>query len=281
MHLAFRAEVSSLEGALNGVPQILDLLKQYSIKASFILSLGPDFSDSLFKGAVSRTLLRGFSSSNIEKEAEDNLLAIADDGHEVGVSPYDPGGWRSKGAYGDMHYTRDAMEHSLAAFQRLFGRAPRLHGATGWQVNPNLFTLEQSFGFSYASDVRGKTLFFPSLQNVTSLCLQIPTTLPTFDEMLKRDDVGEHNVDQYLFAESQRVLPHGEVFSINADDVARGLLPALERLIVMWKGSQWEFHTFARLVDGLDKSRLKRHRVGWAQVEGLDQHVAMQSLPLE
>jgi undecaprenyl phosphate-alpha-L-ara4FN deformylase len=281
LHLAFRVEVSSLGGALSGVPKILELLKQYDIQASFILSLGPDFSNTYLKGVVSRTLLRGFSSWNIEKEAGDNLREIADAGHEVGVAPYDPGGWRSEAAYGDMNYTREAMEQSLGAFQRLFGRAPRLHGSTGWQVNPHLFTLEQRFGFSYASDVRGKTLFFPSLQNATSLCLQIPTTLPTFDEMLRQDGVGKHNVDQYLFAESQRVLPHGEVFSVNADDVSRGLLPALERLIVMWKGSQWEFHTFARLVDSLDKSRLKRHLVGWTQVEGLDQHVAMQSLPLE
>jgi undecaprenyl phosphate-alpha-L-ara4FN deformylase len=281
LHLAFRVEVSSLGGALSGVPKILELLKQYDIQASFILSLGPSYSDTPLMGVVSRTLLRGFSSSNIEKGAGDNLREIADSGHEVGVAPYDPGGWRTKAAYGDMNYTREAVEQSLGAFRRLFGRAPRLHGATGWQVNPHLFTLEQSFGFSYASDVRGKTLFFPSLQNATSLCLQIPTTLPTFDEMLKQDGVHEHNVDQYLFAESQRVLPHGEVFSLNADDVARGLLPALERLIVMWRGSQWEFHTFAGMVDGLDKSRLKRHYVGWTQVNGHDQHVAMQGLPLE
>ena len=81
----------------------------------------------------------------------------------------------------------------------MFGFLPESHAAAGWQINAHGLELEREYGLRYASDTRGGPAFFPLLADGASSCPQIPTTLPTFDELLGRDGIDESNIADAVF----------------------------------------------------------------------------------
>lgn len=278
MRLSFRVEVKSIRGALKGVPALLKLFEEYNVKATFLLSLGPDYTSTPLKYLLPWTLLTKFPVSRIGSRASDSLKKIADAGHEVGVAPFFSEEWRRCAAFADESYTKTSFEQSVQEFKQVMGFEPQLFGATGWQVNPYLLVQEEAYGLRFASDTRGKTVFLPLLQGLNSTCVQIPTTLPTIEEILASDSMNIDNVHEYLFAESQRVLPTGEVFSLDAEHDGCEYLGVVEKMIVMWKGSQWEFRTLGELFNSLDSTAIPKHQIGWDKVNGYPIHIAMQSL---
>jgi undecaprenyl phosphate-alpha-L-ara4FN deformylase len=281
LRLALRIEVNSLRGAIEGVPRLLRLLDEHQVKGNFLFSLGPDHAAYPIYRVVPAGLLRHLPAPLIGRKAAAVLRQAAASGHEVGLSAYTPMAWRSNAAFRSKQWTRREVQHGIQAFERLIGRKPHFFGAPGWQMNHHLLQFEEEYGFQYACDVRGRSVFLPDLQGIRSSCPQIPTTLPTLDELLCMEDVDETNVHQYLYAECQRVLPSGEVFSLCAEREGIELLPVMERLLVMWKGGQWELQGFGQLIEALGESQLMRHRIGWDIPQHGSRHQAMQSLMIK
>lgn len=281
MRLSLRIEVESDAGAREGVPALLRLLDQYQVKASFLLSLGPDFSRYPLGNRLPSWLMGRLPVTYTGKRNRATLRAIAEAGHEVGITAYSSVAWNDQVAFRSGEWTRQQLASAATAFEELYGSRPCYFGATGWQVNPHLLTEEQALGLHFASDVRGQHPFLPELQGIRSDCPQIPVTLPTLDELHYMKGVNSANLHQYLFAACQRVLPMGEVFSLSAEREGRDLLPVFERLLVMWKGSQWEIRPLGELYQQLKAISLGRHRIGWGEVEGREGHIAMQSVQLD
>ena len=122
----------------------------------------------------------------------------------------------------------------MAAFERVFGFAPQSHAAAGWQINQHGLELEKEYGLSFASDTRGGPPFFPLLAGGPSPCPQLPTTLPTFDELLGSDGIDETNIADAVF----RLSAAGEalqVFTLHAELEGMRLHSAFESLLVKWR----------------------------------------------
>lgn len=281
MRLALRIEVGTEAGARKGVPALLRLLDEYQIKASFLFSLGPDYRLYPFAYTLPNWIRRRLPVPYIGKKHRDTLRAVADAGHDIGVSGYTAVEWADDVAFKPHDWLHRELQQSMEAFQAVFGKRPQFYGAPHWQVSEHLFAEEASFGFDFATDVRGKHPFLPALQGVRSSCPQLPTTLPLLDELYQMPEVTQDNLHQYLFAECQRVLPMGEVFSLSAEREGRELLPVFERLLVMWRGGQWEIHSLSELFEKVREMPLKYHQVGWAQVDGDERYMAMQSTLLD
>jgi hypothetical protein len=96
--------------------------------------------------------------------------------------------------------------------------------------------LEQEYGLKYASDTRGGPPFLPQLTNGVSACPQLPTTLPTFDEILGLDGVDESSVAGAMFRRSQAADPADflHVFTLHAELEGMLLLHAFESLLAKW-----------------------------------------------
>jgi hypothetical protein len=130
-------------------------------------------------------------------------------------------------------WTRVEFERGLNAFERVFGFLPQSHAAAGWQINAHGLALEQEYGLAYASDTRGGPPFLPQLAEGVSSCPQLPTTLPTFDELLGVGGVDESNIADALFrlsadadaAADEDVL---QVFTLHAELEGMLLLDAFE-----------------------------------------------------
>ena len=301
MHISLKVDVDTYRGTLEGVPALLRLFDEYQVRATFLFSLGPDhtgralrrvfrpgFLKKVQRTSVTshyglKTLMYGtlLPGPHIGRKAGGVMRSVAEAGHEVGIHCYDHVRWQDFVAHRDAAWTRRELMRAAESFEEVFGRPARVHGAAGWQLNPHLLALEEEMGFRYASDVRGKRVFLPVLQGVESSCPQIPTTLPTLDELIGREGITQENVHEYVYAESLHLLPQGHVYTLHAELEGMRLLPVMERLLIMWKSQEGEVCALEDTFNALDLSTIPRHHVGWGEIGGRSGHLAMQGLAVD
>ena len=296
MRIALKADVDTLRGTLEGVPALLDLYRRYGVQATFLFSLGPDHTGRAlrrvfrrgFLGKVRRTSVArhyGFKTllygimlpgPDISRRAGAILRQTAAAGHEAGIHCYDHVRWQDFVKARGFEWTRQELERAADAFERVFGRRADVHGAAGWQINRHALELEERLGFRYASDTRGSQPFLPSMDGYDGGCPQLPTTLPTLDELLGRNGIGENNVAERIFEASRKNLPHGHVYTLHAELEGMKLLPVMEELLRRWRATGDEICSLGALASTLNPASLPRHRVRWAELEGRSGVLAVQ-----
>lgn len=299
MQIALKVDVDTLRGTLEGVPALLRLLDRQQIRATFLFSLGPDHTGRAIKrifrpgffAKVQRTsvashyglktLLYGtlLPGPDIGRRGRDVMRATAAAGHEVGIHCHDHIRWQDHVARRGEAWTRREMERAAQAFERVFGRPATVHGAAGWQVNPHALQIEEQMGFAYASDTRGTHPFLPVMGATASACPQIPTTLPTLDELIGREGIDEGTVHEHVHAASRQPRPHGHVYTLHAELEGMKLGPVLERLLGMWRADGAGIGPMETLYAQLDPARLPRHSVDWGAVQGRSGLLAVQGTP--
>jgi hypothetical protein len=81
--------------------------------------------------------------------------------------------------------------------------------------------------------------------------MQLPTTLPTFDELLGRDAINESNIAEALFRLSlkESATPHEslQVFTLHAELEGMRLLGAFESLLLKWQAAGAHIVTMAKI----------------------------------
>ncbi len=260
--IGLKVDVDTLRGTREGVPRLMALLRKLGLDATFYFSVGPDntgramrrvfrkgFAQKVARTSVLKhyglkTLLYGvlLPGPDIGRSAGGVMRSVHDAGFEVGLHTYDHVRWQDYVAEATADWTRAEFERGLQAFERVFGFLPQSHAAAGWQINAHGLALEQEYGLRYASDTRGGPPFFPVLAQGTSSCPQLPTTLPTFDEILGVDGVDESTIADAVFrlsAAAAEAHPSDnlQVFTLHAELEGMRLLPAFESLLVKWRES--------------------------------------------
>lgn len=256
--VALKVDVDTLRGTREGVPRLCDLLRKHAADATFYFSVGPDHTGRALRRAFRpgfarkvvrtsvvkhyglKTLMYGvlLPGPDIGRRAGGDMRATQRAGFEVGLHTFDHVKWQDRVASADADWTRREFEKGLAAFADIFGFLPASHAAAGWQVNRAALELENEHRLAYASDTRGFSPFYPRLNVGPSSCPQLPTTLPTFDELLGRDGVDESNIADAIFRLSQ-APPAGcaHVFTLHAELEGMLLLRAFESLLTRWRES--------------------------------------------
>ena len=159
------------------------------------------------------------------------------------------------------------MRRAVARYEHLFGEAPKAHAAPGWQTSPHALRLTQQLGYGYASDTRGRCPFIPVWNAEITLCPQLPTTLPTFDELLGQDGCTVDALHDRVLALTETMPPTGHVFCLQAD-LGLALLPVVEKLLEGWKRQGHEAVSLRALFESIDASRLPRHELVRGTVPG-------------
>lgn len=217
--LAIKIDIDTLKGYREGLPRLLDILKAHGARASIFFSMGPDESGK----ALRRIFRRGFLTKMLRTRApstyglrtlfygtllpapmivpsDPSLLCRAlDEGHECGIHAWNHVLWQDRLS----RMTRDAIRHELGMAMELFrtvsGARASCCAAPGWQVTPDSLAVQDELGFAYCSDTRGSAPFLPRMEGQTFRTPQVPSTLPTLDEVLGRDGVSAANAaDHYL-----------------------------------------------------------------------------------
>lgn len=285
--LALKIDVDTYRGTREGVPRLVETLQRHNAQASFFFSLGPDHTGRAiwrvfrpgFIGKVSRTsvvehygiktLLYGtlLPGPDIGRNCADILRAVRDAGFEVGIHCYDHIRWQDHVAGKDAEWTRHEMQLAVDRFTEIFGEAPRAHAAAGWQTNRHALRLTQQLGLDYSSDTRGTHPFTPTWNAEIVACPQLPTTLPTLDEIINRNGVTLENVAQHMLQLTAHPLPSGHVFTLHAELEGGKWMPVFEQLLVGWKEQGYELVSLRQYLENLESS-LPRSEVVMSEVDG-------------
>jgi len=296
MLLALKIDVDTLRGTREGVPNLVMLLKKHAVDATFLFSLGPDHTGRAIKrvfrpgffGKVRRTsvvthygvrtLLYGtlLPGPDIGRRGADVMRATRDAGFEVGIHTWDHIRWQDGVAKADAAWTRAEMQRACDRYTDIFGTAPLVHGAAGWQMNADALRLTQRLGFEYCSDGRGTHPHLPVWRGELIRCPQIPTTLPTLDELIGRDGITEDNVAAHLLERTLAPVASGHVYTLHAELEGMRLAPVFEQLITGWKAQGWKLVSTRALYDAVQPLALPRCEVGPGTVEGRSGTLLMQ-----
>ncbi|HXM70679.1 MAG TPA: 4-deoxy-4-formamido-L-arabinose-phosphoundecaprenol deformylase, partial [Thermoanaerobaculia bacterium] len=201
---------------------------------------------------------------------------VRDAGFEVGVHCYDHIAWQDLLARRDADWAARQMRLAVERFGAVFGTAPRVHGAAGWQMNAAALALEEELGFAYASDTRGIGPFVPIIDGRRGRVPQLPTTLPTLDELIGLDGQTAANVHETYLQRTRRVIGPSQVFTLHAELEGMKLLPVLERLLRGWSAQGHELVSLGTLCATLDIGALPACAVQAGTVPGRSGDLACQ-----
>lgn len=276
--LALKVDVDTYRGTREGVPRLVNLLKQHHAGATFLFSLGPDHTGRAIKRAfkpgfmkkVSRTsvlehyglqtLLYGtlLPGPDIGVRCADVLRQVRDEGFEVGIHTWDHVKWQDGIGNANARWTALQMQRAMERFQEIFGEPARVHGAAGWQMNRQALRLTQQLGFDYASDSRGVSPFIPVFDAEIVACPQLPTTLPTLDELIGREGITADNVANVLLDRTMQPPQSGHVYTLHAELEGGKLATVFESLLSGWKSQGYELAPMRELYRSLDPQSLPR-----------------------
>jgi len=295
--LAIKVDVDTDRGTRLGVPRLADLLEEYSVPACFLFSLGPDNTGRAirrvfrpgFLGKVGRTsvlsmygfrtLLNGvlIPGPMIGRRNESVIRSIGKRGFEVGIHCHDHVKWQDYIRTMPLGKVEREFRSAQKEFERIFGFRAATAGAPGWQTGQYGRMVYDEEKLLYASDSRGEYPYFPFVDGYVSKTLEIPTTLPTLDELLGRSEFPEEGiVDHYLSllrGDRLNVLTiHAEIEGMSKEPLFRSLLEKCNGLGV----------SFVRLEDIAKEILENRFQVPFeamerGSIDGRSGLVAMQS----
>ncbi|MGC3982733.1 MAG: polysaccharide deacetylase family protein [Steroidobacteraceae bacterium] len=300
MKLALKIDVDTYRGTREGVPNLLRLLDKYGITATFLFSLGPDHTGRALKRAfrpgflskVSRTsvvshygiktLMYGvlLPGPDIGRRCAGILRSVRDAGHEVGIHTWDHIRWQDGVEHADNRWTEREMQLAVQRFSEIFGCAPQTHGAAGWQMNNHAIALTEQLGFDYSSDSRGHSPFLPWIDGKVIACPQLPSTLPTLDELIGVDDLTEANVARHVLQQTAATPEQPPVYTLHAELEGMKLLPVFEQLLQGWRTQGYALTTSREIFKQLQPQELPVHRLIRGTVPGRSGTLMIQGPPV-
>jgi len=309
--LILKIDADTYRGTREGVPNLVRQLQRHQANATFLFSLGPDHTGWALKqvfrpgffSKVSRTsvvehygiktLMYGtlLPAPDIGRTCAAPMRAARDAGFECGIHTWDHRVWQDHVRQRGAEWTCATMQRAYARFHDIFGHAPATHGAAGWQMNEYAFAQLDEFGIAYSSDGRAQLNEDGSLADANAgphrlkalgrplSCVQLPTTLPTLDELLGRTINGEVIDASNAAAMILRLTaqPRDHVFTLHAELEGQKLAPIFEQLLSGWRAQGYELTSMGRYHETLKDDVLPILPVTWGELPGRSGDMILQA----
>ena len=225
--LGLKIDVDTFWGMKNGVPCLLQTLKEFNLKGTFFLSIGPDNSgraalqlikNPLFLKKMMRTnapVLYGWKTALYGTLLPAPMIALSFPqivrdiiaaGHEVQFHAWDHRRWQDELSGKSEKWIREWFDKGMSGFEKLTGKKPSAFGAPSWLIDNRVLSIINEYKFDYLSCTRAKAPFIHDAINI----LEIPSDLPCFEEIDAQNSVSI--IYDLLKDNKTHVLPvHAEV----------------------------------------------------------------------
>ena len=273
LRLALQVDVDTDRGTRVGVPNLVADCQDFAAPAAFLFSLGPDqtgraitrvfrpgFFQKVSRTSVVqlygvRTLLNGtlLPAPHIGRRNAAAMRAVRDAGFEVGIHAYNHYRWQDHVQTMSLDAVRAEFIAARAEFLRIFGHEARTAGAAGWQSNARSRQVYDEAGLRYASDTRGGPAFFPRVDGQVFQTLEIPSTLPTFDELMGRPEYPDDRIVPHFLSLLRADQPN--VFTLHAEIEGMGRRHLFRALLAACQQAGVEFIRLDHLADELLANR--------------------------
>jgi peptidoglycan/xylan/chitin deacetylase (PgdA/CDA1 family) len=297
MEVALKVDVDTHQGLGEGVPRLAQMLAAEGISATFFVAMGPDNSGRAiwraFKnpGFISkmrrtraasmygwRTMLSGtiLPARAIAMAYPHILRDLISMGFELGVHGYDHVRWQDHlDRLGESGIGAE-IDNGLEVYRAVTGNPARSFAAPGWRTNSIALKILDAKGLSYHSDTRGHYPYRCVVDGAILRTPEIPTTLPTMDEMMGTDGLGSQDsiVRFYLDQFSENRL---NVHTIHAETEGISQLDTLTAIVrgLRERGARFlQLNQIAQrlLMDELPVYEVTRAtlpgRAGWISAQG-------------
>lgn len=191
-----------------------------------------------------------------------------DAGFETGIHAWNRVRWEGAGFDTEPALVEEEMRQAVKCHEEIFATPAQGFAAPGWRMSRHALRLTQRLGFSYASDCRGTHPFLPVIDGELVDCIQIPTTLPTLDEVMILDaNLTPEQAAERIFQLS-RAISGDHVFTLRAELEGIRFVSALETLLERWTNGGYELVALIDLHTTLKSQTLPRCSVETGIVPG-------------
>jgi undecaprenyl phosphate-alpha-L-ara4FN deformylase len=295
--LALKVDVDTDRGTRIGVPNLVTDCQDFDAPASFLFSLGPDqtgraitrvfrpgFFQKVSRTSVVqiygiRTLLNGtlLPAPHIGRRNAHVMRGVRESGFEVGIHCYNHYRWQDHLHRMSQGEVRAEFIAARADFLRVFGQEARTAGAAGWQSSAQSRQVYDEAELLYASDSRGGGAFFPRVDGKVFNTLEIPTTLPTFDELMGRPEFPDTAIVPHVMSLLQPDQPN--VFTLHAEIEGMGRRNLFRELLAACQKAGVQFMRMDDLANELlaNRSAIPVRDQVMGQIDGRSGRVAMQA----
>lgn len=273
------------------------MLSEERVAASFFIAMGPDNSGRAIvrvlrnPGFLSkmrrtravkmygiRTVLSGtlLPARQIALALPDIVRGLKGADFEVGVHGWDHVRWQDRLDRLDEAQIRAELEQAFEAYRAIFRTRTVSFAAPGWRTNARALKLLDTMGLAYRSDTRGRAPFRCRIDGELLSTVEVPTTLPTLDEVMGRDGLGNPKalLEFYL---SQFSADRLNVHTVHAETEGMGELEHFTALVRALKEQGAKFVRLDEFATRLHNAELPicdvvrstlPGRAGWISAQG-------------
>lgn len=309
--LILKIDIDTYHGTKEGAFNLARQLLKHEAQATFLFSLGPDHTGlalkqilrSSFLSKVLRTSVIKFynlktlmygtllPAPDIGKRCAKIMRTINNLGFECGIHTWDHRIWQDNVRTNNATWTQEVMQKAYSRFHDIFDYAPTTHGAAGWQMNEHAFIQLDTFNIAYASDSRAPLKNDGTLcdltagpyrlivQNKILSCIQLPTTLPTLDELLGKMINGKmintYNITSLLLNLTEQKRDH--VFTLHAELEGQKLAFIFAQLLLGWKAQGYDLVSMNNYYQSIKNKVLPVLPIYWGKIPGRCGEIILQN----
>jgi undecaprenyl phosphate-alpha-L-ara4FN deformylase len=299
LEIALKIDVDTHQGLRDGVPRLARMLAAEGVAASFYIAMGPDNSGRAVVRVLRnpgflrkmrrtravrmyglRTVLSGtlLPARPIALALPDVVRGLKRAGFEVGVHGWDHVRWQDGIDKLGEAGVRAELGEAFEAYRAIFRERALGFAAPGWRTNAIALKVLDSMRLSYRSDTRGRTPFRCRVDGQILNTPEIPTTLPTLDEVMGRDDLP--NAAAVLeFYLTQFNAGQLNVHTVHAETEGMSELESFTTLVRALKAQGAKFVRLEEIAARLGAAELPVYevvratlpgRAGWVAAQGPD-----------